>query len=241
MGYPITKNRMVDGGDTWEIEGALDVKDGGVQTVEDGGEVVLESGATLTVDPGATVSGLDGAATFASNAEALTGTEAAKNISPSTLAYVIAQLMASNAEALAGTLTTKFANPANLKYTLDSILGVQGATIVVGAEDTNKINVAIQLKDYSGDDLAVRGSVQAFLSDATAGEAAAATAPSGHVAVGTDGGVIHLVTDKVFVLTSEADGDIDIDITEAAGATWYLVIILPNGKRVVSDAITFAA
>jgi hypothetical protein len=188
--YPVTENRMEEGGDRW----------------------VIGAGGTLEFEEGATVEGLDSAATFASNAEALTGTEDAKNISPASLAYV-----------------------------LDQKAVGYNATIVVGAEADDVINVAIQLKDYDGTDLAVRASVLAYLSDAAAGESETATAPSAGVTAGTDGGCIPLVEDKVFLLTSEADGDIDVAITEDATATWYLVVVLPNGKRVVSDAITFAA
>jgi len=39
---------------------------------------------------------------------------------------------------------------------------------------------------------------------------------------------------------SEADGDIDVDITDSGTPTMYLVLVLPNGKLAVSDAITFA-
>jgi len=115
------------------------------------------------------------------------------------------------------------------------------ATMVVGAEAADTINVAIQLKDGGGSDLAVRGSVLAYLSDDANGDSVAGTAPSGHVAVGTDGLAMHLVTDKVFLLTSESDGDIDLNIVEAGADTWYLVIVLPDGTLSVSDAITFAA
>lgn len=45
---------------------------------------------------------------------------------------------------------------------------------------------------------------------------------------------------KAWGLTSEADGDIDVNITEAGVATWYLVLVLPSDKLVVSGAITFA-
>ena len=46
---------------------------------------------------------------------------------------------------------------------------------------------------------------------------------------------------KSFWLTSESDGDIDVDITHAAGAkTLYLVLVMPNGRLVPSSAITFA-
>lgn len=45
---------------------------------------------------------------------------------------------------------------------------------------------------------------------------------------------------KAFMLVSESDGDIDINVTEAGVATWYLVLVLPNGKLAASGAITFA-
>ena len=46
---------------------------------------------------------------------------------------------------------------------------------------------------------------------------------------------------SIFLLVSEADGDIDINITESGTDTFYLVLVMPNGKLIVSDAITFAA
>lgn len=190
MGTPTTENRMTENGDRW----------------------IIGAGGTLEFEDGATVEGLESAATFASNGEALTGTVDDKNISP-----------------------------ASLKYVLDSISGVYGVSFVVGSETDDVINVAIQLKDYSGDDMAVRGAVQAYLSDDASGDSLAVTAPSDGVAIGTDGLAIPLVADKVFLLTSEADGDIDLDIEEAGVDTWYLVIVLPNGKLAVSGAITFGA
>jgi len=114
------------------------------------------------------------------------------------------------------------------------------ASFVVGAETGgNTINVAIQLKDADGADLAVRGSVFTYLSDDANGDSIAATAPSGGIAIGTDGLAIPVVANKAFQLTSEADGDIDVNIVEAAGATWYLVLVLPNGLLKPSAAITF--
>ena len=115
------------------------------------------------------------------------------------------------------------------------------ATFVVGAEAGNAINVAIQLQDGNAADIAVRGSVLAYLSNDANGDAIAGTAPSGGGAIGTDGLLIPVVTNKAAQFVSESDGDIDVTITEAAGATWYLVVVLPTGKLAVSGAITFAA
>lgn len=116
------------------------------------------------------------------------------------------------------------------------------ATITVGTEADNAINVAIQLKDAGGADLAVPGYVTAFLSDDSGGVAISGTAPATSVAIGTDGAIIKELTTKLaWILQSEADGDIDLTITETGADTWYLVVVLPDGSQVVSGAITFAA
>jgi len=112
-------------------------------------------------------------------------------------------------------------------------------TLTVGATDTG--TVAIQLKDATGADLAVRGSVMAYLSDDANGDSIAGTAPSGGVAIGTDGLAIPLVAGKAFHLVSEADGDIDIALTESGAATWYLIVVMPDGRLVASDPIVFTA
>lgn len=115
------------------------------------------------------------------------------------------------------------------------------ADMTVGAEATNVINVAVQLEWAHGAAIDRRASVLAYLSDDANGDSVIATAHSS-VAIGTDGLAMELITDKVFLLTSESDGDIDIDITQSTGAkTAYLVVVLPSGDLVVSDAITHAA
>ncbi len=114
-------------------------------------------------------------------------------------------------------------------------------TITVGSESSNVINVAIQLKDAAGNDLAARGSILAYLSDDANGDSVAVTAPDGGVAIGTDGLAIELVAEKVFLMTSESDGDIDLNITESGTDTWYLILVMPDGTLVASGAITFAA
>jgi hypothetical protein len=110
----------------------------------------------------------------------------------------------------------------------------------IGAEDDDTINVAVQLQDKNGAALAESMSLFAFLCDDVNGLAPNATAPDGHVAAGTAGGCIHLVTDKVFLLNTNAAGAVNVDIVESGADTWYLVLVFPNGERVVSAAITFA-
>lgn len=55
-----------------------------------------------------------------------------------------------------------------------------------------------------------------------------------------DGAVTQVEIPKAFHLVSESDGDIDINIGEDGVDTWYLVLVMPNGRLVVSGAITFA-
>jgi hypothetical protein len=117
---------------------------------------------------------------------------------------------------------------------------VAGATFTIGAESGgNVINVGIQLTDAAGNDMAIRNSLPFYLSADANGDAIATAATS--LAIGTDGLMIEWVSNSSGMLTSEADGDIDINVGDASGvATYYLVLVLPNGKLTVSAAITFA-
>lgn len=118
---------------------------------------------------------------------------------------------------------------------------VGGATFTVGAEADDSINVGVQLLTAAGDEITEAAAVWAYISGDAGGDGVVATAPDGDVAIGTDGAILgELVTDKVFLLLSEADGDIDLDIGEAAAGTFYLVVVLPGGALAVSGAITFA-
>jgi len=117
-------------------------------------------------------------------------------------------------------------------------LGTPAFTI--GNETTGVRNVAIQLKDSLGADLAVSGVVRGYLAADNAGAALSAL-DLASVAIGTDGLLIAGAAETDFVLVSEADGDIDVTIDSNANGTLYLVLIMPDGKLVISGAITFAA
>lgn len=117
---------------------------------------------------------------------------------------------------------------------------VMDAGFTIGAETGgNTINVAIQLKDLQGNDLAVSKALIMFVSDNASGLDISTDAPSGGIAIGTDGSLVALGT-NCYLLQSEADGDIDVNIVEAAADTWYMVLIMPDGRQIVSAAITFA-
>lgn len=115
-----------------------------------------------------------------------------------------------------------------------------GATFTIGAEVGTDIPVTIQLNDASGTAMSALTNINAYLSDSATGIDVCATAPTEDVATDTDGSIIGEITaDKVFVLQSEADGDIDLVIGDSGDKTFYLVIQKPGGGLVVSGAIDF--
>ncbi len=110
----------------------------------------------------------------------------------------------------------------------------------VGAEAADVINVAVQLNDPEGTALAEVGVLDFYLATDAAGLNPVTTAPSGGIAIGTDGALIESVANIAGTMISEVDGDIDIDITEVGIFTFYLVARLPCGGLAISSAITFA-
>jgi len=116
-----------------------------------------------------------------------------------------------------------------------------GCKFVIGTEGGNVINLGIQLIASDGSDLVGRGLIDFYISDDMYGNTCATAADS--LAIGTDGVIIgNDATLNSCRILSESDGDIDINITEAGGAaTYFGVVILPDGKKIVSDKIIFAA
>ena len=117
---------------------------------------------------------------------------------------------------------------------------VGGATITVGADAGTTITVTIQLNDASGNEIAARAALWAYFSDDANGDSIAGTGPTS-IAIAADGVWQEVITDKAGWLVSEADGDISLTITEAGADVWYLVLVMPDGSLVVSDALTFAS
>ncbi|AFY60356.1 hypothetical protein [Synechococcus sp. PCC 6312] len=109
----------------------------------------------------------------------------------------------------------------------------------IGSESSNIINVSVQLRNADNTNLATRRAVQCYLSGANTG-ATLATAPSGGVAIGTNGLLIEPVADRFFTAVTNASGVFDINITDTGTPTVYLVVVFPNGSIQVSNAITFA-
>ncbi len=111
------------------------------------------------------------------------------------------------------------------------------ATITVGAVTTT-VAVVVQLLDYAGNDLTVKGAIGIYLTTDANG---LTQTNIDNIAAGTDGIVVELLVDKYYMAISEADGDIDLTCTEAADVDVYLNIVLPNGRIVTSTLLDFTS
>ena len=119
---------------------------------------------------------------------------------------------------------------------------VADASITVGAAHTDTIAATIQLKDCSGNALTVSASVIAYLASDAAGLDINTTALTTDMVIVTNGSLAILVANKVYLLVSEANGTIGIQLGYTTGAKdFYLVIIMPSGKKIVSSKFEFTA
>lgn len=110
------------------------------------------------------------------------------------------------------------------------------ASITIGAEAANVRTITIQLKDSAGRDIDYVENFEIHVfTDATM-TAYATTGGSTGVAIGTDGALLALVAKKVFVATSEADGDWDGTWTDTGTEQVAVGVRLPNGRMVISSA-----
>ena len=121
---------------------------------------------------------------------------------------------------------------------------VASVSFTVGSESTEAITVSCQFKDAAGNDMTSARCLRAYLSADSAGQTAASSSGL-TITSGTDGLTqvsVDANTINMLWLTSEADGDVDVVITDASGGTTtnYLNVITPDGKIHTSGAITFA-
>jgi len=115
------------------------------------------------------------------------------------------------------------------------------ATITVADEANDKIAITVQLKDYAGNNLTVPNSITAYWASDSAGLTYAVSDLTTDLAA-TTGTLAVLLTKGVYQLVSTAAGLIVMDAEDSGASTAaYLVLVLPNGKLVVSDVVTLAA
>lgn len=134
----------------------------------------------------------------------------------------------------------------NYSALITTLAGVcAGATIATpGAEAAEAVTTSVQLEDFAGADMAARAVVGVYVSTDAAGDSPGDGNCTIAITAGTDGAVIsHDAALPMAMMVSEADGDLDIVLTDSAAAsqTMYLNVVLPTGAIVTSSVITFAA
>ena len=115
------------------------------------------------------------------------------------------------------------------------------ATVTLGAEAGDTIPITIQLLDAAGRDLDYVEEVSIAIFANVGRTAYATSGGSTGIEIGTDGAVQAIVANKYFKATCEIDGDIDLTWTDTAHEVAFLGLKLPNGKWVMSAALTTAA
>jgi hypothetical protein len=116
-----------------------------------------------------------------------------------------------------------------------------GATFTIGAETAgDAITVNVQVTDRAGNDLNFPAAFPIYLSSTATGLDPVAI--PGSIAAGTDGAIAVELAGTSGLAITEADGDLDVVVTgDTGGDTVYLVLVMPTGQLVVSDAIVIVA
>jgi len=111
----------------------------------------------------------------------------------------------------------------------------------IGAKAANTINVALQLQDARGQNIAQIAHAEFYLSANADGSTFTGTATTSALAVHTNGVLLDiLVTGKMASFITNASGQVDFDIIQTASpVTYYLAVMMEDGSIIVSPAITF--
>lgn len=128
--------------------------------------------------------------------------------------------------------------PSNFQNTQELLID---ARMTVGVEASNVISVDVQLVDrLNGNTIGESVALNWYLSSSATG-AAIATAPDSGAALSNGYGALAEWTANVngLVITN-SNGRAIFTLSESSTGTWYLVLVMPDGKLMVSDAITFA-
>lgn len=128
--------------------------------------------------------------------------------------------------------------PANKSPYYSNAVG--NVTFAIGAEIANVRIISLQFKDVDGRNITHRTVTQWFLMNDATGDTVLAAAASGGVASGVNGWVVQDVAGLRGAAGSEANGTLDMPITEVGVKNMYLLIRLPDGKFVMSTVIAFA-
>jgi len=113
------------------------------------------------------------------------------------------------------------------------------AVITPGAAHADTVTCTIQLRDYANKNLKTYSQVYVYLSDAATGLGLTSTVLTTELTCTT--GTLHaLVAKTQFLIASDTNGKIVTTMGYTTAAhDYYLVVVLPNGKMVVSSKLEF--
>jgi hypothetical protein len=115
--------------------------------------------------------------------------------------------------------------------------------ITVGAEGASVADqraITVQLKDIDGNAIAYRELVELVVLLDANGSDFVATGGSTGIAIGANGKLLTMVTKKLFKAVSDATGLITLTWTDSGTEVAFLGVQLPNGRIVISAALTNA-
>lgn len=123
----------------------------------------------------------------------------------------------------------------------DQLVGGVGDAVITldneGDEAADSIRASVQLKDTDGNNFA--GAVDFLLTSDAAG-LVLGTAPTGTVTAGT-GTIQHSPVAKTFThVVSDSTGLLEMDVVDSGTPTLWPVAVMPDGRRVVGPAMTWA-
>lgn len=137
------------------------------------------------------------------------------------------------------------------KASISAVLAAQvgqavDAALSVSTEISDKITVTVNLKDENGDAITAITKVDVFLFEDALGVAiTAATYTTVGLYTSAGGVLVEVVASKAYqVIPNIVDGGgsfgFELTLNDPAADTSYLGVLLPNGKMVISGAITHA-
>jgi hypothetical protein len=107
----------------------------------------------------------------------------------------------------------------------------------IGPSVAHVVNVAVTLLDPDGNPLKTPGSMTVYISSDPLGQVPATLGGVDSVMIGTNGALLAQVTNVAFDVISNPAGLFDLNITKAAGGTYYLNFIQPDGGVLTTPAI----
>lgn len=114
------------------------------------------------------------------------------------------------------------------------------ATITVGAEVADVRAITVQLKDANGANINYAEMVEFVTLLNAAGTDFAVTGGSTGLAAGASGKALQVVAKKLFKVISTTAGLITVTYTDIGTEAVFLGVRLPNGRLVISSALTNA-